>query len=55
LKLQAYGFAGRYAVIMPNNTPDYDNATQAQRDFGCFIAETATGRLLNDDDPYLIY
>jgi hypothetical protein len=55
LHLQSYGFAGRYAVIMPNNTPSYNDATQAQRDFGCFIAETATKRLPNGDEPYLIY
>jgi len=55
LKLQSYVRDGRYAVIMPNDAPSYADATDAEKDFGCFIAETATGEMPNGDEPYLIY
>jgi hypothetical protein len=55
LKLQIYQYEGRYAVIMPNGTPSYDDASQEERDFGCFIAETETELMPNGDDPYFFY
>jgi hypothetical protein len=55
LKLQIYRAEGRYAVIMPNDAPSYADASEAERAFGCFIAETATGLMPNGDPGYLIY
>ncbi len=43
----------RFAIIMPDDTPDYDSASAEQRDPGGFIADDATETML-PDDPYLI-
>jgi hypothetical protein len=55
LKLQSYVRDGRYAVIMPNDAPNYADASQAERDFGCFVADTATGLMPNGDPGYFVY
>ncbi len=46
-------FAGRYAFIMEDSTPDYLAATEAQRNKGCFIC-LDTGLMPNGDDGYKI-
>lgn len=54
LKLQSYRFIGRFAWIMPADAPDYDAATDEEREHGCWLAEETTGRMPNGDEPYLI-
>ncbi len=46
-------FAGRYAFIMDDSTPDYLDATAAQRNKGCFICQD-DGFMPNGDDGYKI-
>jgi hypothetical protein len=55
VKLQSYFFVGRFARIMPNSAPDYETATQAERDTGGFIADNVTGLMPNGDPPYLLW
>ena len=54
LKLQSYRFLGRFAVIMPADAPDYADATEEERENGCWIADETTGLMPNGDAPYLI-
>lgn len=54
LKLQSYRFIGRFAFIMANDTPDYADVTEDERDSGCWMADSVTGRMPNGDDPYLL-
>lgn len=44
----------RYFVIAPNGLPDYDSATQEQKDKYGWIADTGGKVGAADDDPYLI-
>ena len=54
LKLQSYRFIGRFAVIMPSDAPDYEDATLDEREFGCWLADETTGLMPNGDPPYLL-
>lgn len=54
LKFQSYRFIGRFAVILPAGTGDYDDATLTERATGCWLAEEATGLMTNGDEPYLL-
>ena len=51
---QSYQFVGRFAIIMPNDAPDYANATEEERANGCWMADDETGLMPNGDEPYLI-
>lgn len=55
LQTAAYdaGIVQKNAYIMPGNAPDYANATSAQKNKGCWIANSA-GKLPNGDDAYYI-
>jgi hypothetical protein len=52
--LQTSEQAGRFAVIMANDAPDYDDATEAEKLVGCWLADEATGLMPDGSDPYLI-
>jgi len=54
LKLQSYRFIGRFSWIVPSDAPDYAAATEAERDFGCWLADETTGLMPNGDQPYLL-
>lgn len=55
LELQSYFFLGRFGVIMPADaTPDYVDATDAEKAVGCYLADAATGLMPNGDPPYLL-
>lgn len=54
LKLQSYRFLGRFAVILPADAPDYADATEVERENGCWMADETTGLMPNGDAPYLI-
>lgn len=54
LKMQSYRFIGRFGWIMPDDAPDYDAATEDEKDHGCWMAGEATGLMPNGDEPYLI-
>jgi hypothetical protein len=52
--LQTSEQAGRFAIIMANDAPDYADATAEERLSGCWLADDLTGLMPNGDDPYLI-
>ena len=55
IEAQAFALEGkRFAVILPNDAPDYASATEEQRAFGCWLADETTGLMPNGDDPYLL-
>lgn len=55
IEAQAFFLEGRrFAVLMPNDAPDYDTATEEQRAFGCWLADPVTKRMPNGDEPYLL-
>lgn len=54
LKLQSYRFIGRFAVIMPTDAPDYADATEDERENGCWMADETTGLMPDGDPPYLL-
>jgi len=43
-RCQIFGFVNRYGYIMANGSPDYDDATEDEREEGMWISE--------DDEPY---
>lgn len=47
-------FEGRYAYIMADDTPDYLDASAAQRNKGLFICDSITLKMPNGDPPYKI-
>lgn len=56
LRLQSYAFIGRFSWIMDSATAteDYVSATDAEKAFGCYLADDATGYMPGGDEPYLI-
>jgi len=50
--VQSYQFAGRFAFATPNDSPDYDAATSAQRDPGMFACDPITLLMPNGNPPY---
>ena len=54
LDLQSYTFIGKFAVIMPNDAPPYDDATEAERLDGCWLADDATLKMPDGSEPYLL-
>lgn len=51
--VQNYEFIGRYAFIVENDYPDYDNASVDERETGGFISKD-DGTMPNGDDAYKI-
>lgn len=49
LDLQTYELIGRYAQIMANDAPDYLDASDEERAFGCFLA--GDDGLMSNGDP----
>jgi hypothetical protein len=54
VKMQKSPYVGRFAVIMENDAPDYEDATEAEREVGCWMADETTGLMPNGDQPYLL-
>jgi hypothetical protein len=54
VELQSFDMVGKFAVIMANDAPDYDDATEAERLVGCWLADETTGLMPDGSDPYLI-
>lgn len=52
-RCQEYGFSGRLAFIVPDDYPDYSLASQAQRNFGAWIAPDS-GFFADDTEAYKI-
>lgn len=52
--MQSYTFIGKFALIMPNDAPDYEDATEDERLSGCWLADDATGLMPDGTDPYLL-
>lgn len=52
LKVQSYQFSGRFGYATPNDSPSYEDATEAQRDPGMFACDPITLRMPNGDPPY---
>jgi len=54
VELQSYAFIGKFAIIMANDAPAYEDATEEERLFGCWLADDATGRMPDGTEPYLL-
>lgn len=50
---QVYQFDQKYALIAPNNTPVYTNATDEQRETYAFFADDTTEELSDGSDAYV--
>jgi len=53
IEIMDTSLGGRGAGIAPNGTPDYASASEYERNYA-FICVTATEKMANGDDPYLI-
>jgi len=52
--LQTYLFIGKFAIIMENDAPVYADATEAEREDGCWLADETTGLMPDGTQPYLL-
>lgn len=53
LKMQRFPYVGRFAIIMADGTGSYADATEAEREFGCWLAED-TGLMPDGSEGYLL-
>ena len=51
---QSYQFVGKFCIIMENDTPRYEDVPEEDREFGCWLADDATGLMPDGSEPYLI-
>jgi hypothetical protein len=51
--MQSYAQVGKFAIIMVNSAPDYADATDEEREEGCWIARN-DGLMPDGGQPYLI-
>ena len=51
---QSYQFVGKFAIIMANNTPRYEDVPEEDREFGCWLADDETGLMPDGSPPYLL-
>lgn len=52
--LQSYQSVGKFAIITPNDAPAYADASDTERESGCWLADDATGRMPDGTEPYLL-
>ena len=52
VRLQLSPYEGRFANFMAADAPDYADATEEERAFGCWFADGSTLRMPNGDEPY---
>jgi hypothetical protein len=52
--LQSNQYVGKFAIILPNDALDYEDVLEADRLFGCWMADETTGLMPDGSDPYLL-
>jgi hypothetical protein len=55
VRCQQSPYIGKFAIIMPNDAPDYADATAQERESGCWMADETTGLMPDGSDPYLLW
>lgn len=55
VKAVSFEFLGRFAYVLANGTPDYDLASDADKEFGCFLFDTAETDFGDGTGPYLLF